>query len=51
MGAIKTENFASVEIITRHDLWTWLLHNFSSTDSFWLITFKNPHHTKYLPRE
>ena len=51
MGAIKTENFSSVEITTEHDLWVWLSHNFGSQDSVWLITYKKSTPQKYLSRE
>ena len=51
MGAIKTENFSSVEITNEHDLWLWLSHNFGSQDSVWLITYKKSTPQKYLSRE
>ena len=51
MGAIKTENFSSVEITTEHDLWAWLSHNFGSQGSVWLITYKKSTPQKYLSRE
>jgi uncharacterized protein YdeI (YjbR/CyaY-like superfamily) len=51
MGAIKTENFSSVEITTEHDLWVWLSNNFGSKDSVWLITYKKSTPQKYLSRE
>jgi len=40
MGAIKTENFSSVEITKEQDLWIWLSNNFGSQESVWLITYK-----------
>ena len=51
MGAIKTENFSSVEITTEHDLWVWLSKNFGSQDSVWLITYEKSTPQKYLSRE
>ena len=51
MGAIRTENFSSVEITTEHDLWVWLSNNFGSKDSVWLITCKKSTPQKYLSRE
>ena len=51
MGAIKTENFSSVEITTEHDLWVWLSHNCGSQNSVWLITYKKSTPQKYLSRE
>jgi uncharacterized protein YdeI (YjbR/CyaY-like superfamily) len=51
MGAIRTENFSSVEITTEHDLWVWLSNNFGSQDSVWLITYKKSTPQKYLSRE
>ena len=51
MGAIRTENFSSVEITTEHDLWVWLSNNFGSKDSVWLITYKKSTPQKYLSRE
>ena len=51
MGAIKTENFSSVEITTEHDLWVWLSHHCGSQDSVWLITYKKSTPQKYLSRE
>jgi uncharacterized protein YdeI (YjbR/CyaY-like superfamily) len=51
MGAIKTENFSSVEVTTEHDLWVWLSNNFGSQDSVWLITYKKSTPQKYLSRE
>ena len=51
MGAIKTENFSSVEITTEHDLWVWISRNFCTQDSVWLITYKKSTPQKYLSRE
>ena len=51
MGAIRTENFSSIEITTEHDLWVWLSNNFGSQDSVWLITYKKSTPQKYLSRE
>lgn len=49
--AIKTDNFASVEITGEGQLWDWLAINHGSSDSFWLITFKKSVPNKYLSRE
>ena len=51
MGAIKTENFSSVEITNEQDLWIWLSNNFGSQESVWLITYKKSTPQKYLSRE
>ena len=51
MGAIKTENFSSVEITNEQDLWIQLSNNFGSQESVWLITYKKPTPQKYLSRE
>ena len=51
MGAIKTENFASVEITNEQDLWIWLSNNFGSQESVWLITYKKSTPQKYLSRQ
>ena len=51
MGAIKTENFSSVEITNKQDLWIWLSNNFGSQESVWLITYKKSTPQKYLSRE
>ena len=51
MGAIKTENFSSVEITNELDLWIWLSNNFGSQESVWLITYKKSTPQKYLSRE
>lgn len=51
MGAIKTENFSSVEITNEQDLWIWLSNNFGSQESVWLITYKKSTPLKYLSRE
>jgi uncharacterized protein YdeI (YjbR/CyaY-like superfamily) len=51
MGAIKTENFSSVEITNEQDLWIWLSNNFGSQESVWLITYKKSMPQKYLSRE
>jgi uncharacterized protein YdeI (YjbR/CyaY-like superfamily) len=51
MGAIKTENFSSVEITNEQDLWIWLSNNFGSQESVWLITYKKSNTQKYLSRE
>ena len=51
MGAIKTENFSSVEITNEQDLWIWLSNNFGSQESVWLITYKKSTQQKYLSRE
>ena len=51
MGAIRTENFLSLEITTENDLWDWLSNNFGSQDSVWLITYKKSTPQKYLSRE
>lgn len=51
MGAIKTENFSSVEITNEQDLWIWLSNNFGSQESVWLITCKKSTPQKYLSRE
>ena len=51
MGAIKTENFSSVEITNEQDLWIWLSNNFGSQESVQLITCKKSTPQKYLSRE
>ena len=51
MGAIKTENFSSVEITNEQDLWIQLSNNFGSQESVWLITYKKSTPQKYLSRE
>lgn len=51
MGAIKTENFSSLEITNEQDLWIWLSNNFGSQESVWLITYKKSTPQKYLSRE
>ena len=51
MGAIKTENFSSVEITNEQDLWIWLSNNFGLQESVWLITYKKSTPQKYLSRE
>ena len=51
MGAIKTENFSSVEITNEQDMWIWLSNNFGSQESVWLIAYKKSTPQKYLSRE
>ena len=35
---IKTEQFQKVEVISREELRSWLIENYSQTKSVWLVT-------------
>jgi uncharacterized protein YdeI (YjbR/CyaY-like superfamily) len=47
---IETENFEKVEITSSEELRNWLLQNYKSSKSVWLITFKKSEADKYVSR-
>lgn len=47
---IETKNFDTVEITSAEALRNWLLQNYKSTKSFWLITYKKSEADKYVSR-
>ena len=51
MGAIKTENFARLEISAAQELWHWLDENHRQDESIWLVTFKKHHASRFVGRD
>jgi uncharacterized protein YdeI (YjbR/CyaY-like superfamily) len=47
---IETENFDIVEIKSSEELRNWLLQNYKSSKSVWLVTFKKSEVDKYVSR-
>ncbi|MEN2284313.1 YdeI/OmpD-associated family protein [Algoriphagus sp. SE2] len=47
---IETEKFEKVEITSSKELRNWLLQNYKSSKSFWLVTFKKSEADKYVSR-
>jgi uncharacterized protein YdeI (YjbR/CyaY-like superfamily) len=47
---ITTENFDKVEITSSEELRNWLLQNYKSSKSIWLVTFKKSEADKYVSR-
>ena len=47
---VKTENFNKVEISTRQELRSWLINNYTQSESVWLVTYKKSEPDKYVSR-